>query len=43
MKVPSFEKFTQPGEGFSLYKNGGFTDFCRGPHSSRRRRVEGVS
>jgi threonyl-tRNA synthetase len=32
MKVHFIEKFTKPGEEISLYKNGGFTDFCRGPH-----------
>ncbi len=32
MKVHFIERFTQPGEQISLYRNGGFTDFCRGPH-----------
>ena len=32
MKVHFIEKFTQPGDEISLYRNGGFTDFCRGPH-----------
>ena len=32
MKVHFIERFTQPGEEISLYKNGAFTDFCRGPH-----------
>src|ERR1700733_9661856 len=32
MKVHFIEKFTQPGEEISLYRNGTFVDFCRGPH-----------
>ena len=32
MKIYFIEKFTKPGDEISLYKNGGFTDFCRGPH-----------
>jgi len=32
MKLYFIEKFTHPGESISLYKNGSFTDFCRGPH-----------
>src|SRR5258708_23923756 len=32
MKVHFIEKFTRPGEEISLYRNGGFVDFCRGPH-----------
>ena len=32
MKVHFIERFTQPGGEVSLYKNGNFTDFCRGPH-----------
>ncbi len=32
MKVHFIERFTQPGEEISLYRNGAFTDFCRGPH-----------
>jgi len=32
MKLYFIEKFTHPGENISLYKNGNFTDFCRGPH-----------
>ena len=32
MKVHFIERFTRPGEEISLYRNGGFTDFCRGPH-----------
>ncbi len=32
MKVHFIERFTQSGDEISLYKNGGFADFCRGPH-----------
>ncbi len=32
MKVHFIERFTRPGEEISLYRNGEFTDFCRGPH-----------
>ncbi len=32
MKVHFIERFTRPGEEISLYRNGSFTDFCRGPH-----------
>ncbi len=40
MKVHFIEKFTMPGEEISLYKNGGFTDFCRGPHIPSTGRVK---
>ena len=40
MKVYFIEKFTKPGEEISLYKNGGFTDFCRGPHIPSTGRVK---
>jgi threonyl-tRNA synthetase len=40
MKVHFIEKFTHPGEEISLYKNGGFTDFCRGPHIPSTGRVK---
>ena len=40
MKVHFIEKFTRPGEEISLYKNGGFTDFCRGPHIPSTGRVK---
>jgi threonyl-tRNA synthetase len=40
MKVYFIEKFTRPGERISLYKNGGFTDFCRGPHIPSTGRVK---
>jgi threonyl-tRNA synthetase len=40
MKVYFIEKFTRPGEEISLYKNGDFTDFCRGPHIPSTGRVK---
>lgn len=40
MKVYFIEKFTQPGDEISLYRNGGFTDFCRGPHVPSTSRVK---
>ena len=40
MKVHFIERFTKPGDGISLYKNGGFTDFCRGPHVPSTSRVK---
>ncbi|HWZ53074.1 MAG TPA: threonine--tRNA ligase [Granulicella sp.] len=40
MKVHFIERFTQPGEMISLYKNGSFTDFCRGPHVPSTGRVK---
>ncbi len=40
MKVHFIERFTQPGEEISLYRNGGFTDFCRGPHVASTGRVK---
>ena len=40
MKVHFIERFTQPGEEVSLYKNGAFTDFCRGPHVPSTGRVK---
>ncbi len=39
MKVHFIEKFTKPGEDISLYRNGGFVDFCRGPHVPSTARV----
>ena len=39
MKVHFVEKFTQPGEDVSLYRNGKFVDFCRGPHLPSTGRV----
>jgi threonyl-tRNA synthetase len=44
MKVHFIERFTQPGSEpnneVSLYKNGSFTDFCRGPHVPSTGRVK---
>jgi threonyl-tRNA synthetase len=40
MKVHFIEKFTKPGDEISLYKNGSFTDFCRGPHVPSTGRVK---
>jgi len=40
MKVHFIERFTKPGEAISLYKNGNFTDFCRGPHIPSTGRVK---
>jgi threonyl-tRNA synthetase len=40
MKTYFVEKFTQPGDEVSLYKNGNFTDFCRGPHVPSTGRVK---
>ncbi len=40
MKVHFIERFTKPGENISLYRNGNFTDFCRGPHVPSTGRVK---
>ena len=40
MKVHFIERFTKPGDEISLYKNGAFTDFCRGPHVPSTGRVK---
>ncbi|MBB5057376.1 threonyl-tRNA synthetase [Granulicella aggregans] len=40
MKVHFIERFTHAGESISLYKNGNFTDFCRGPHVPSTGRVK---
>jgi threonyl-tRNA synthetase len=40
MKVHFIEKFTQPSEEISLYRNGKFVDFCRGPHVPSTGRVK---
>jgi threonyl-tRNA synthetase len=42
MKVHFIEKFTQPGQDISLYRNGKFVDFCRGPHVPSTGRVKAV-
>jgi threonyl-tRNA synthetase len=40
MKLHFIERFTKPGDEISLYKNGAFTDFCRGPHVPSTGRVK---
>jgi threonyl-tRNA synthetase len=40
MKVHFIERFTKEGDTISLYKNGNFTDFCRGPHVPSTGRVK---
>ena len=40
MKVHFIEKFTKPGDEISLYRNGSFSDFCRGPHVPSTGRVK---
>jgi threonyl-tRNA synthetase len=40
MKVHFIERFTRPGDTISLYRNGNFTDFCRGPHVPSTSRVK---
>jgi len=40
MKIYFIEKFTKPGDEISLYNNGAFTDFCRGPHVPSTGRVK---
>jgi threonyl-tRNA synthetase len=40
MKVHFIERFTRPGDEISLYRNGHFTDFCRGPHVPSTSRVK---
>ena len=40
MKVHFIERFTQPGEEISFYRNGSFVDFCRGPHVPSTGRVK---
>ncbi|MBN9614325.1 MAG: threonine--tRNA ligase [Acidobacteriales bacterium 59-55] len=40
MKLHFIERFTQPGDPISLYRNGNFTDFCRGPHVPSTGRVK---
>jgi threonyl-tRNA synthetase len=40
MKVHFVEKFTKPGDEISLYRNGEFVDFCRGPHVPSTGRVK---
>ncbi|MBT9331847.1 threonine--tRNA ligase [Paracidobacterium acidisoli] len=40
MKIHFIERFTKPGEEISLYRNGHFVDFCRGPHVPSTGRVK---
>src|SRR5215471_17131852 len=40
MKVHFIERFTKSGDEISLYRNGGFSDFCRGPHVPSTGRVK---
>ena len=40
MKVYFIEKFTKVGDEISLYRNGNFSDFCRGPHVPSTGRVK---
>ncbi len=40
MKVHFIERFTKPGDEISLYRNGSFVDFCRGPHLPSTGRVK---
>jgi len=40
MKMHFIERFTKPGEDISLYRNGAFVDFCRGPHVPSTGRVK---
>jgi len=40
MKIHFVTKFTKPGDEVSLYRNGKFVDFCRGPHVPSTGRVK---
>jgi len=40
MKMHFVERFTHAGENVSLYRNGAFVDFCRGPHVPSTGRVK---
>jgi threonyl-tRNA synthetase len=40
MKTHFLTKFTEPGSEVSFYRNGKFTDFCRGPHVPSTGRVK---
>jgi len=42
MKEHFVTRFTEPGSEVSFYKNGHFTDFCRGPHVPSTGRVKAV-
>ena len=39
MKAHFVARFTKPGDQVSLYRNGSFVDFCRGPHVPSTGRV----
>ena len=40
MKAHFIEQFTKPGEPISIYRNGKFVDFCRGPHIPSTGRIK---
>src|ERR1700756_5568194 len=40
MKVHFIEQFTRPGDPISIYRNGKFVDFCRGPHVPSTGRIK---
>ncbi|GGH01853.1 threonine--tRNA ligase [Silvibacterium dinghuense] len=40
MKIHFIERFTKEGDDISLYRNGAFVDFCRGPHVPSTGRVK---
>jgi threonyl-tRNA synthetase len=40
MKVHFIEQFTKPGDPISIYRNGKFVDFCRGPHVPSTGRIK---
>jgi threonyl-tRNA synthetase len=40
MKLHFIERFTKPGDTVSMYMNGNFADFCRGPHVPSTGRVK---
>jgi threonyl-tRNA synthetase len=40
MKVHFIEQFTKAGEPISIYRNGKFVDFCRGPHIPSTGRIK---
>jgi len=40
MKLHFIERFTKDGEPISLYRNGAFVDFCRGPHVPSTGRIK---
>jgi threonyl-tRNA synthetase len=42
MKVHFIEQFTKPGDPISLYRNGNFVDFCRGPHIPSTGRIKAL-